>query len=44
MTENESDLVLDGNAAASLLEEMFAPEITSAQVDAVTSLVASPNT
>ena len=33
MTENVSDLVLDGNAAAGLLGEMFAPEITSAQVE-----------
>jgi len=33
MTENVSDLVLDGNAAAGLLEEIFAPEITSAQVE-----------
>jgi hypothetical protein len=33
MTENVCDLVLDGNAAAGLLEEIFAPEITSAQVE-----------
>ena len=33
MTDNASDLVLDGNAAAALLEEIFAPEITSAQVE-----------
>jgi phage tail tube protein FII len=33
MTENVSDLVLDGNAAAGLLEEIFAPEITRAQVE-----------
>jgi hypothetical protein len=33
MTENVSDLVLDGNAAAGLLEEIFAREITSAQVE-----------
>ena len=33
MTENVSDLVLDGNAAAGLLEEIFVPEITSAQVE-----------
>ena len=33
MTENVSGLVLDGNAAAGLLEEIFTPEITSAQVE-----------
>ena len=33
MTENESDLVLDGNAAAGLLQEIFVPEITSAQIE-----------
>ena len=33
MTENVSDLVLDGSAAAGLLEEIFAPEITGAQVE-----------
>jgi hypothetical protein len=31
MTDNV--LVLDGNAAAALLEEIFAPEITRAQVE-----------
>jgi hypothetical protein len=31
MTENGSDLVLDGNAAAGLLQEIFALEITRAQ-------------
>ena len=33
MTEKVSDLVLDGNAAAGLLEEIFAPEIARAQVE-----------
>ena len=33
MTENASDLVLDGNAAARLLQEIFIPEITNAQVE-----------
>ena len=32
MTENNSVLFLDGNAAASLLQEIFVPEITLAQV------------
>jgi hypothetical protein len=32
MTETDSELVLDGNAAASLLQEIFALEITTAQV------------
>jgi hypothetical protein len=32
MTENVSDLVLDGNAAAGLLQDIFIPEITSAQI------------
>jgi len=32
MTENGSDLVLDGNAAAGLLQEIFALEVTSAQI------------
>ena len=32
MTENGSDLVLDGNAAAGLFQEIFALEITRAQV------------
>jgi hypothetical protein len=32
MTENNSDLFLDGNAAASLLQEIFVREITLAQV------------
>jgi hypothetical protein len=31
MTENGSDLVLDGNAAAGLLQEIFVLEITAAQ-------------
>jgi hypothetical protein len=32
MTDNGSDLVLDGNAAASLLQEIFVLDITTAQV------------
>ena len=32
MTENGSDLVLDGNAAAGLLQEIFVLEITKAQI------------
>jgi Family of unknown function (DUF6510) len=32
MTENGVDLVLDGNAAASLLQEIFVLDMTSAQV------------
>lgn len=32
MTENGSDLVLDGNAAAGLLQEIFVPDITTAQI------------
>jgi hypothetical protein len=32
MTENDSDLVLDGNAAAGLLQEIFVLEITSAEI------------
>lgn len=32
MTENGSDLVLDGNAAAGLLQEIFTLEITRAKV------------
>lgn len=32
MTENGSNLVLDGNAAAGLLQEIFALEITTAEV------------
>jgi hypothetical protein len=32
MTEISSELFLDGNAAASLLQEIFVPEITSAQI------------
>ena len=33
MAENVSDLMLDGNAAGGLLQEMFVPEITSAQIE-----------
>lgn len=33
MTENGSDLVLDGNAAAGLLQEIFVLEITTAQIE-----------
>ena len=32
MTENGSDLVLDGNAAAGLLQEFFAPEVTTVEI------------
>jgi DNA-directed RNA polymerase subunit RPC12/RpoP len=32
MTENDSHLILDGNAAAGLLQEIFALEITTAQI------------
>ena len=32
MTEKGSDLVLDGNAAAGLLQEIFVPEITAAEI------------
>jgi hypothetical protein len=33
MTDNGSDLVLDGNAAAGLLQEIFVLDITTAQVE-----------
>ena len=33
MTENVSDLMLNGNAAAGFLQEIFVPEITSAQIE-----------
>jgi len=33
MAENVSDLMLDGNAAGGLLQEIFVPEITSAQIE-----------
>ena len=33
MTGNGSDLVLDGNAAAGLLQEIFVPDITSAKIE-----------
>jgi hypothetical protein len=32
MTEDGSHLVLDGNAAAGLLQEIFVPDITTAQI------------
>jgi hypothetical protein len=32
MTENGVDLVLDGNAAAGLLQEIFVRDITTAQI------------
>jgi hypothetical protein len=32
MTDNGSDLVLDGNAAAGLLQEIFVPDMTTAQI------------
>jgi uncharacterized protein DUF6510 len=35
MTENNCGLFLDGNAAASLLQEIFVPEITLAQIRCV---------
>jgi hypothetical protein len=35
MTEHVSGLVLDGNAAAGLLQEMFVSEITNAQTECV---------
>jgi hypothetical protein len=35
VTENLSSPVLDGNAAASLLQEIFLPEITTAQIQCV---------
>jgi Family of unknown function (DUF6510) len=33
MTENRSDLVLDGNASAGLLQEIFVLDITTAQIE-----------
>jgi len=33
MAEDMSDLALDGNAAASRLQQFFVPEITGAQID-----------
>jgi len=36
MTENGSNLVLDGNAAAGRLQEIFALEITSARIQCET--------
>ena len=36
MTEKGSDLVLDGNAAAGLLQEFFVLEITTAQIQCET--------
>ena len=35
MIEKDSDLFLDGNAAAGLLQEIFIPEITVAQIQCV---------
>jgi hypothetical protein len=32
MIENGLDLILDGNAAAGLLQDIFVPEITTAQI------------
>lgn len=32
MTENGSDLVLDGNAAAGLLQEIFVLDVTTAEI------------
>ncbi len=36
MTKDASDLVLDGNAAAGMLQEIFALEITTAQIQCAT--------
>jgi hypothetical protein len=36
MAENDLDFVLDGNAAAGLLQEFFAFEVTSAQTKCAT--------
>lgn len=36
MIENDSDAVLDGNAVAGLLQGIFAPEITAAQIQCET--------
>jgi len=36
MTANDSELVLDGNAAAGLLQEIFVLEVTSAQIQCET--------
>jgi DNA-directed RNA polymerase subunit RPC12/RpoP len=33
MTEDGSDLALDGNAAAGLLQEIFVADITTAQIE-----------
>ena len=33
MTEEGSDVVLDGNAAAGLLQEIFVSDITTAQIE-----------
>jgi hypothetical protein len=35
MNDKNSDRVLDGNAAASLLQEIFVPEITTAQIQCI---------
>ena len=32
MADNDSDGVLDGNAAAGALREVFAPDVTTAQI------------
>ena len=36
MTEDAADLVLDGNAAAGLLHEIFVPDITIARIQCET--------
>jgi hypothetical protein len=36
MSQNKSTLVLDGNAVAGLLQEIFVPEITNAQIQCET--------
>jgi hypothetical protein len=41
MTENNSELFLNGNAAAGLLQELFVPEITLAQIRCVACSFAS---
>jgi hypothetical protein len=35
MNDKNSERVLDGNAAASLLQEIFVPEITTAQIQCI---------
>jgi hypothetical protein len=42
MNENPSDLVLDGNAAAGRLQEVFSSEITSAEIQCQTCETITP--